>query len=101
LPADAARAVRDSFAGAAAVSAQLGGEAGPALLNAARSAFVGAMQWTSLLGVVFAIAGVAIAAAFLPSRAAPPVSAAPATEAPPSPPRRRAPRRSLDIDPGA
>jgi EmrB/QacA subfamily drug resistance transporter len=70
LPPDAARAVVDSFAGAAAVSAQLGGAAGGALLNSAQLAFVGAMDWTSIVGVGFALAGVAVAAAFLPARSA-------------------------------
>jgi EmrB/QacA subfamily drug resistance transporter len=68
LPPDAAHAVRDSFAGAAAVAGQLGGSAGSGLLDAARNAFVGAMGWTSITGVAFAVAGVVVAAAFLPAR---------------------------------
>jgi hypothetical protein len=68
LPAAAAQAAHDSFAGAAAVAAQLGGPAGAALLGAARNAFVGAMDSTSLIGVGFAIAGVVFAAVFLPAR---------------------------------
>ena len=71
LPHDAAQAVRDSFAGAAAVAAQIGGAPGAALLGAARSAFVGAMDWTCLIGVGFAVAGLVVAAAFLPARASP------------------------------
>jgi len=70
LPKDAAGVVRDSFAGAAAVATQLGGDAGAALLASARTAFVGAMDWTAIVGVAFAIAGVIVAAAFLPARSA-------------------------------
>jgi predicted MFS family arabinose efflux permease len=70
LPSAAAGAARDSFAGAAAVAEQLGGTAGTPLLSAARAAFVAAMDWTSLVGVGFAVAGVIFAAAFLPARAA-------------------------------
>jgi EmrB/QacA subfamily drug resistance transporter len=71
VPPDAAQVVRDSFAGAAAVASQVGGAAGASLLDAARNAFVAAMDWTSVVGVVFAIAGVLVAAIFLPSRARP------------------------------
>jgi EmrB/QacA subfamily drug resistance transporter len=77
LPPDAGQAVRSSFAGAAAVAAQLGGEPGAALLGAARSAFVGAMDWTCLFGVGFAVAGLLVAAAFLPARAVVPAQVGP------------------------
>jgi EmrB/QacA subfamily drug resistance transporter len=69
LPAGAADVVRDSFAGAAAVAAQIGGAPGAAILETAKSAFVGAMGWTSLIGVGFAVAGAIVALAFLPARA--------------------------------
>jgi EmrB/QacA subfamily drug resistance transporter len=72
LPADAAQAVRGSFAGASAVAAQLGGRPGAILLAAAKTAFVGAMDWACLVGVVFAIAGLVVAALYLPARAARP-----------------------------
>ena len=72
LPPDAAQAVRGSFAGAAAAAARLGGVPGAALLEAARSAFVGALDWTCLVGVAFAVAGLAVAAVYLPARAAGP-----------------------------
>ena len=71
LPPEAAGAVRGSFAGAAAAAAQLGGRPGEALLDAARSAFVAAMDWTCLIGVAFVIGGLVVAAAFLPARATP------------------------------
>jgi EmrB/QacA subfamily drug resistance transporter len=69
LPPDAAQAVRSSFAGAAAVAAHIGGEPGTVLLGAARSAFVSAMDWTCLIGVAFAVAGLVVAALYLPARA--------------------------------
>jgi fucose permease len=70
LPAEAAQVVKASFAGAAAVAAQAGSQVGAPLLDAARTAFVGAMDWTCLVRAGFAVAGLAIAAAFLPARAA-------------------------------
>jgi hypothetical protein len=70
LPEAAAAAARDSLAAAGVVAAQLGGEAGAALLVAARSAFVEAMSFTSLIGVGFALAGAVVALAFLPAREA-------------------------------
>lgn len=71
LPADTANVVRDSFAGAAAVAAQVGGPQGQAILSTAKSAFVDAMSVTSLIGVGFAVAGVVVALRFLPDRAGP------------------------------
>jgi EmrB/QacA subfamily drug resistance transporter len=71
LPEAAAAAARDSLAAAGVVAAQLGGEAGgAALLAAARSAFVEAMSFTSLIGVGFALAGAVVALVFLPAREA-------------------------------
>lgn len=70
LPPDAAAAVRSSFAGAVAVAAQIGGQPGATLLSAARSAFVDAMDWTCLIGVAFAVAGLVVAVVYLPARAA-------------------------------
>jgi EmrB/QacA subfamily drug resistance transporter len=69
LPAGTADVARESLAGAAAVAAQLAGSAGATLLDAARTAFVGAMGWTSMIGVAFAILGAVVALAFLPDRA--------------------------------
>ena len=71
LPAGASQIARDSFAGAAAVAAQIGGAQGASILESARNAFVGAMGVTSIIGVCFAILGVVVAIAFLPSRALP------------------------------
>jgi EmrB/QacA subfamily drug resistance transporter len=69
LPAEAAHVVRDSFAGAAAVAAQIGGSQGEAILATARNAFVDSMAAMSLIGVGFAVAGVIVALRFLPDRA--------------------------------
>jgi DHA2 family multidrug resistance protein-like MFS transporter len=77
LPAGAADAARESLVGAAAVAGQLAGTAGSALLDAARTAFVGAMGTTSLIGVGFAVLGAIVALVFLPDRAAAPRAAAP------------------------
>jgi EmrB/QacA subfamily drug resistance transporter len=77
LPAAAAGVVRDSLPGAAAVAAQIGGSAGQALLGAARTAFITAMDGTSVVAVGVALTGAALAALFLPSRAAA-VASAPA-----------------------
>jgi EmrB/QacA subfamily drug resistance transporter len=71
LPAEAAHVVRDSFAGAAAVAAQISGSQGGAILATARNAFVDSMAATSLIGVGFAVAGVIVALRFLPDRAGP------------------------------
>ena len=71
LPSGAAQVVRSSFAGAAAIAEKIGGQPGADLLSAARSAFVGAMDWTCLIGAAFAVAGLLVAAAFLPARAVP------------------------------
>ncbi len=69
LPAGASSAVSSSFAGAAAVAAQVGGAQGEALISTAKDAFVGAMGVTSLIGVGFALLGAFVAAVFLPGRA--------------------------------
>lgn len=69
LPPEAASVVRGSFAGAAAVAAQIGGLPGAALVSAARSAFADAMDLTCIVGAVFALAGLVVAARFLPARA--------------------------------
>jgi len=70
LPIGAADVARESLAGAATVAGQLAGTAGSTLLDAARTAFVGAMGTTSLIGVGFAVLGAIVALAFLPARAA-------------------------------
>jgi hypothetical protein len=81
LPADAAHAVRDSFAGAAAVAATLPADVGKALLAAATTAFMDGMQLTCLIGVGFAVAGAVAAAVFLPSRVLEPAPVEGAVEA--------------------
>ena len=69
LPDAAAKAIRDSLAGASAVAAQIGGDAGTFLLTTARHAFVDAMAWTSVIGAVVAVGGALIALVWLPARA--------------------------------
>ena len=68
LPASAADVVKESLAGAAAVAQVVGGDAGAALLAAARQAFVDGMSVTAVLGAGFAVAGAVVALAFLPDR---------------------------------
>ena len=60
--------MKESFAGAAVVAGQIGGAAGAGLLSSAQQAFVDAMSFTCLIGVVFALAGLTVAAVFLPAR---------------------------------
>lgn len=62
--------IKGSFAGAAAVAAQMG-EAGLPLLVAARQAFVDAQALTCVIGALFGVAGLIVAVAFLPARAQP------------------------------
>ena len=69
LPAGAGSAVSGSFAGAAAVAAQVGGPQSEVLIHAAKEAFVGAMGITSIIGVGFALLGTLVALVFLPGRA--------------------------------
>ncbi len=69
LPAAAAETARQSLAGAGVVASGLGGPAGAVLLASAQRAFVHAMAVTSLVGIVFSVAGVFVALAFLPTRA--------------------------------
>ncbi|MFI7491434.1 DHA2 family efflux MFS transporter permease subunit [Micromonospora echinaurantiaca] len=66
LPAGAPEAARDSVAGAAALAARVGD---PALLVAARNAYLDAMSAVLLVCVGVALAGAALAAAFLPNHA--------------------------------
>jgi len=54
------------------VDAPFGGDAGTALMAAARTSFVKAMGWTSLIGVGFAIAGAIVALVLLPDRSSDP-----------------------------
>ena len=68
LPADVAKVITDSLAGALAVAAQIGGVAGQQLMLAAQTAFVQAMAWTSVIGAVIAGMGVVIAIVWMPDR---------------------------------
>ena len=82
IPSQAAAIARDTLGGAVGVAARLPGEAGQALLDAARGAFVHGMQLTVSLSAVVAV-GVAVLATVL--LRAVPVQAA-AVEQPAAPP---------------
>jgi predicted MFS family arabinose efflux permease len=77
LPDQAASAAGDSLAGAGVVASYLPAAQGEALLGLARTAFVNGMDVAVLAGAAVAVAGMAVALAFLPGRAA--ASAEPAT----------------------
>jgi DHA2 family multidrug resistance protein-like MFS transporter len=60
VPAEAAEAARDTLGGAATVAAQLPGDLGPAVLQAAREAFVAGMRLSSAIA-----AGIGVGLAIL------------------------------------
>jgi hypothetical protein len=68
LPAPAAEVARDSIAGGLAVAAQLGD---PALAVSAQAAYLHGMTLVLIACAAIAVLGAGLAAAFLPSRAAP------------------------------
>jgi EmrB/QacA subfamily drug resistance transporter len=70
LPAAAGEPARDTLGGALTVADRVGGPAGRALQDAASGAFVGAMHTTVLVAAGVAVAGAALAARYLPARAA-------------------------------
>jgi Na+/melibiose symporter-like transporter len=70
LPEPARGAARDTIGGALAVADRVGGSAGRALHDAANGAFLGAMQTTVLIAAGVALLGAALAARYLPARAA-------------------------------
>jgi EmrB/QacA subfamily drug resistance transporter len=72
VPATAAAAIKDSVGAAMAISGQVGGTAGNALADAARSAFVDGMHQGVLLGAAVALVGAVVALVFLPARATDP-----------------------------
>jgi DHA2 family integral membrane protein (MFS transporter) len=92
LPAPLAAAARNSIGAAVTIAHHLGGNAGHGLLLAARAAFVQAMSATVLVAVVIALAGVAVALLFLPSR--PGAVAAPSGATAPQPQRVTPPASS-------
>jgi len=69
LPAAAEATATDSIGGAIGVAKSIGGEAGDALANAARTAFVSGMHRGVLVGAGIALAGALVALLFLPARA--------------------------------
>ena len=68
LPADAAAAAQNSVGAAVQIAAQLPGDAGAALANAARHAFVDAMGVAIFIAVGAALLGAALVWRFLPAR---------------------------------
>ena len=69
LPPQAAEPARDSVAGALAVASMLPHDLGSGLTLVARTAFVDGMSAAVTIGAVIALAGAAVALAFLPGRA--------------------------------
>jgi DHA2 family multidrug resistance protein-like MFS transporter len=69
LPGPAASAAQDQLGGALAVAQHVGGHAGDALAQTARTAFVSGMHTTALVAAGVAFAGALLAALFLPARA--------------------------------
>jgi DHA2 family multidrug resistance protein-like MFS transporter len=80
IPAEAAAVARDTLGGAMGVAAQLPGELGAALVDAAREAFVQGMQLTVALSAVVAAGGAVMATVLL--RAVPAGAEAEAAEQP-------------------
>lgn len=70
LPAQAAATAHDQLGGALAVAGHVGGPAGQALAEAARSAFVSGMHTSAFVAAGVALTGAVLAALFLPARAA-------------------------------
>lgn len=68
VPAEAAAAAEDSVGAATGVAAQLGGETGGRLLEAAHHAFVDGLQNAMLVGTAATVLGVLVALFVLPSR---------------------------------
>jgi hypothetical protein len=69
LPADAAAAAQSSVGAAIAIGNQAGGAAGIALVTAAKSAFIHAMDRGLAVGAVVALVGAVVALMWLPKRA--------------------------------
>jgi EmrB/QacA subfamily drug resistance transporter len=69
LPTDAAHAAGDSLGGAVVVAQQIGGTTGPAVLDAARGAYMNGFGLALTVAAVVAAAGAAVAAIWLPARA--------------------------------
>jgi MFS transporter, DHA2 family, multidrug resistance protein len=70
LPTQAAEAARDTLGSAAAVAAQLPGPLGPAVLDAARQAFVAGMQLSSAIAATIGVALAVLALVVLRDRPA-------------------------------
>jgi len=68
VPADVARIITESLAGALAVAEQVGGAMGQALTTAAQQAFVESMALTTVVGAVIAFGGVLVAVLWMPHR---------------------------------
>ncbi len=84
VPSQAAAVARDTLGGAVGVAARLPGDAGLALLDAAREAFIQGMQLTVTLSAVVAV-GIAVLATVM-LRAVPATAQAEAAQQPATPP---------------
>jgi EmrB/QacA subfamily drug resistance transporter len=69
LPAGAASIAHDQLGGALLVSQHIGGQAGQALAEAARTAFLSGMHTAAIVAAGVALTGALLAALFLPARA--------------------------------
>jgi DHA2 family multidrug resistance protein-like MFS transporter len=85
VPSQAAAVARDTLGGAVGVAARLPGDAGLALLDAAREAFIQGMQLTVTLSAVVAV-GIAVLATVM-LRAVPATAQAEAAQQPATPPQ--------------
>ncbi len=85
VPSQAAAVARDTLGGAVGVAARLPGDAGLALLDAAREAFIQGMQLTVTLSAVVAV-GIAVLATVM-LRAVPATAQAEAAQQPATPPK--------------
>ena len=72
LPAETAAAASTSVDQALKAGQQLGGEAGLAIITAAKEAFISAMDRGLFVGAAIALIGAMVALVWLPSRAATP-----------------------------
>jgi DHA2 family multidrug resistance protein-like MFS transporter len=106
IPSEAAAVARETLGGAVGVAAQLPGEAGAALLDAAREAFIQGMQLTVSLSAVIAVGTAVLATVLLRAvpvgaQAGPAEQPAPATEpvrvAPPEGAFKAVPEESFQV----
>ena len=71
LPAAIAREASASLGAALAIAAHVGGSAGAAFARVAKESFVTGVNFADVVGMAVAVAGIVVAAVFLPARARP------------------------------